>query len=177
MTGLQPINTPHGDGNPQAAPARTLALPVATYQYPSRGWKRGASKTEMVEAAVATDQYPSRGWKPHLSRLRWQRHSSDVATDQYPSRGWKRHGRARKVAVIIRVATDQYPSRGWKPPGVSASACPGKHGLLQPIYTPHGDGNNDEVVLQFPDGFLLSCNRSIPLTGMETLGLLSLRYK
>src|SRR5579884_605353 len=47
--------------------------------------------------------------------------------------------------------------------------------LLQPINTPHGDGNNslgsnDE--LQVRDG--LRCNRSIPLTGMETVKTSSL---
>src|SRR5579884_983560 len=54
-------------------------------------------------------------------------------------------GNSRCSCSAIRgafwVATDQYPSRGWK----QASQSPPRHcqtPMLQPINTPHGDGNH-----------------------------------
>src|SRR5579884_1138689 len=90
--GLQPIYTPHGDGNSSA----------------------------MTRAAIP---------RPGCNR-------------SIPLTGMETKPRNAKGPSIVEVATDLYPSRGWKHP-MDHGAGDGFHAyfLLQPIYTPHGDGN------------------------------------
>src|SRR5579884_2074952 len=114
---LQPINTPHGDGNSARTQAnRSQCLAVATDQYPSRGWKLVPGSSVVHTLAVRCNR-------------------------SIPLTG---------METIITICATA-PVHSW----------------LQPINTPHGDGNRYQTCSpRRPDR--QCCNRSIPLTGMET---------
>src|SRR5579884_1944254 len=112
---LQPINTPHGDGNPHNSDHSPPSSPVATDQYPSRGWKLGTYTSQSKSMSSRCNRsIPLTGMETCTRELCCTHTGCTLQPINTPHGDGNDHNDMRHRARPFLVATDQYPSRGWK---------------------------------------------------------------